>query len=389
MLTRVPLHRPPMGEGSSAGKKPRILAALSGGVDSSTAAALLLRQGYEVVGVSMKLWSSPEPRDNLSQGCCSPEDIRDARRVADILDIPFVSKDLTRVFQAEVVDYFTREYLSGKTPNPCILCNQKLKFDVLFETARELGAEYIATGHYAAIEEQGGHLLIRRGKDPVKDQSYYLFGILPESLENMVFPLGDLCKTEVRRLASSFGLPTADKEESQEICFISNQSYADFIRTREPSFETVPGSFVLESGEVVGEHKGIVNYTVGQRRGLGIGFGERMYVTEIDTERNLVRLGPKEELFRSRLWVENTRWMVPPGHPFRENLTVQIRSRHRAAPAEVETLEENRALVRFQTPQMSIAPGQAAVFYHGEFLVGGGWISKSVPAQSAGPGKKG
>lgn len=359
----------------------RIVVAMSGGVDSAVAAALLKGQGHEVIGVTMRL-PSYSAGGQRSRTCCSLEDIADARRVAQMLGLPFYVKDCEREFEAEVIDYFIAEYLSGRTPNPCIPCNQKLKFHFLWEWAQELGASRLATGHYARLAHlpPEGRSVIRRGVDPFKDQSYFLFNLTQEQLRSTLFPLGGYTKEEVRGMAQALALPVADKAESQEICFIPDRNYAAFLQGRGgASHEAIrPGPILNRQGEVLGQHKGLPFYTIGQRKGLGLSSREPLYVVDLLPERNSLVVGGKEELAGDCFLVERVNWSAFSEPPQTLEASVQIRYRHPGAEATITPLGGDRAWVVFRQPQRAITPGQAAVFYRGEMLIGGGWIARSV-----------
>lgn len=345
---------------------PRVLCALSGGVDSSVAAWLLKEQGFDVVGVFMRNGISGGPAG--AKTCCSASDARDAARVADKLDIPFYSMDYSREF-GRIIDHFVAEYRRGRTPSPCVLCNQDLKFGHLFEFADAVSAEYVATGHYSRLQE--GALL--RAKDVDKDQSYFLFGIARESLPRVLFPLGDLSKGEVRELAREAGLLVAEKPESMEICFVPSGDYRDLLRK---NGSLSPGRFVDRSGKELGRHQGYEGYTIGQRRGLPA-LGHPAYVLEIRPESAEVVLGGREELGQSEMLVESCRWLIPePVAGDRLDAAVQIRAHHEPAAAEVTIQGDGAVRARFDEPAEIGAPGQAAVFYQGERVLGGGWIGR-------------
>ncbi|GAB4160241.1 MAG: tRNA 2-thiouridine(34) synthase MnmA [Planctomycetota bacterium] len=355
-------------------KRIRVLVAMSGGVDSSAAAAALRAQGHDVIGVFMR--NGVSDAAGGSRSCCSASDARDAAAVADRLSIPFYSVDFSGEFGA-LMDRFAAEYRAGRTPSPCVLCNQDLKFGHLFRLAGDLGAEAVATGHYARIE--GGSLL--RARDEAKDQSYYLFGIGRELLPRVRFPIGDLTKTEVRRIAKSLGLSTADKKESMEICFVTTGSYRDVVRERGGA--GIPGRFVDLKGRVLGRHDGIDAFTVGQRRGLPA-LGEPRYVVAIDPESGDVTLGSSADLLSSAAILSGLRWLRdPPGRG--EQVRAQVKVRARGAPIEarVRVLGEG-AIVLFEEPATAVTPGQAAVFYDGERVLGGGWIERSPGASAEG-----
>lgn len=355
----------------NAGRPERVVVAMSGGVDSSVAAALLKESGCEVIGLFMRLGRWGADHEPSARSCCSTADAGDARRVADRLKIRFYTLNFQRDFD-RIVDYFCDEYAHGRTPNPCIVCNRDLKFGRLAEFADQLGADRIATGHYAWVEGEGPDVRLRRGVDPHKDQSYVLFDIQRSRLGRVRFPLGGLKKAEVRAIAARLDLPVKDKAESQEICFVPGEHYGEIIRAHHKQ-PPVPGKMVLTDGTEVGEHPGIEFFTIGQRRGLGAALGWPAYVVRIDAAARTVVLGRQADLLTSELTAGRVNWLIEPsGETF--HALVQIRSTHRAAPAEVVRLDEKRVWVVFDQPQRSIAPGQAAVFYDDDVVLGGGWI---------------
>lgn len=360
----------------------RVMVAMSGGVDSSVALALLKEQGYECIGVSMQLWdySKKEEATGATGGnCCSLEDLHDARRVADMLGVPFYVVNVEEEFSREVVEYFARSYLEGATPNPCIKCNEIMKFKVLLDKARALEADFLATGHYARIEERGGRRALLKGVDPGKDQSYFLFTMTPDQLGSVLFPVGGLTKGEVRARARELGLKTSEKEESQEICFVEGPGYGEFLAERFASTSR-EGEIVDLDGRVLGAHRGLFNYTIGQRKGLGLSGGP-YYVVEIDTRENRLVVGRNTDLYSGGLRAGEVNWMDPAFHDqVREGgaeAVVKLRYRHRGAPASVALLPDGGVEVRFNEPQRAVTPGQAAVFYRGDEVTGGGWITEA------------
>ena len=352
----------------------RIVVAMSGGVDSSVAAALLAEEGHDVIGLSMQLYDQSDGQTSFGS-CCSIDDLHDARRVAAAINIPHYILNFERQFDELVVSNFVREYASGRTPLPCAHCNSDLKFSTLAERAIGFGADAVATGHYARVEHDGagGRFRLKRGVDPAKDQSYFLFSLTQAQLAHAVFPVGDRPKEAVREYARRLGLPVADKPDSQEICFIPDNDYRAFVTKHVPDAER-EGEFVDANGRVLGSHAGIHRFTVGQRKGLGLAStATPMYVLALRPADRQVVVGPRASLEQTALTASGVNWMVE--QP-RESLRVaaQIRHRHQAAPATVQALDEGRAAVVFDTPQMAVTPGQAVVFYDGDTVVGGGWI---------------
>jgi tRNA-uridine 2-sulfurtransferase len=362
--------------------KGRVLVAMSGGIDSSLAAVLLHEQGYEVVGMTMKTWDYASSGGSKKEtGCCSLDSINDARHVAVNLGFPHYIIDIREEFGDYVIDHFTNEYLEGRTPNPCVLCNTHIKWDALLRRADKLGCDFIATGHYAQVREENGRFVISKGVDEAKDQSYALWGVSQASLARTIFPLGQLTKPQVRQMATDRGfVDLVNKSESYEICFIPDNDYRGFLKRRVPGLEAqvAGGEFVLEDGTVVGHHQGYPFYTVGQRKGLGIALGIPVFVVEIRKETNQVVLGTDQELLRDALWAGQLNMIKYPdliGRPV-EGIA-RIRYNDKAGTPATMVQEGARMKVLFHQPVFAIAPGQAAVFYQGPDVVGGGWIQSS------------
>jgi tRNA-specific 2-thiouridylase len=368
----------------------KIAVAMSGGVDSSAAAAILKEQGHDLVGFTMQLWnqrrgiSVDANGDPLPSRCCSLDDVYDARRVAEELDFPFYVLNLERDFERDVVQPFINSYLTGETPIPCVACNSRLKFASLVRLASSLDCEKVATGHYARVEfdtERNRYRLLR-GKNLQKDQSYFLWELTQDQLAVAMFPLGEMSKPEARAAARNHGLAVAGKAESQEICFVPDGDYSGFIDrylAAENATNRIPaaGEIVDSKGEVIGAHNGIHRYTIGQRRGLGIANDRPLYVLAIDADHNRVIVGEDEQLQKRSFVAAGVNWIAfdPPGEAFRAE--VRIRYRHVEAPATIASMENDRVRVEFDEPQRAITPGQATVFYRGDEVVGGGWIVKA------------
>ncbi len=350
----------------------RIVVAMSGGVDSSVAAALLTEQGHDVIGLSMQLYD--QRGDHAFGSCCTIDDLYDARRVASALGFPHYIVNFEHRFQETVVSNFVREYASGRTPLPCAHCNSDLKFSTLVDRARGLGAEQVATGHYARVEQgPDGRWLLRRGADPDKDQSYFLFPLTQEQLARAVFPIGALTKPEVREQARRLGLRVADKPDSQEICFVPDGDYAAFVAARDPQVKR-RGAIVNGAGHALGAHDGVHRFTIGQRKGLGVSSPTPLYVLRIDPDSRQVTVGPRSALDRTTLTASGVNWIAMDAPDEWQKVSAQIRHRHRPASGRVRALPEGRAELEFDVPQPAITPGQAVVFYDGETVVGGGWI---------------
>jgi tRNA-specific 2-thiouridylase len=350
----------------------RIVVAMSGGVDSSVAAALLAEQGHDVIGLSMQLYD--QRGDHTFGSCCTLDDLYDARRVASALGFPHYILNFERQFQETVISNFVREYASGRTPLPCAHCNSDLKFSTLLDRARGLGADRVATGHYARVEQNAnGRWLLKRSADREKDQSYFLFSLTQEQLAWAMFPVGALTKTQVRAQARRLELSVADKPDSQEICFIPDGDYASFVAKKAPALER-GGTIVAEDGEPLGTHGGVHRFTVGQRKGLGISAPAPLYVLKIDADSREVTVGPKASLERSTLTASGMNWVAIDAPTDWLPVAAQIRHRHAAAPGRVRALPDGRAELVFDHVQNAVSPGQAVVFYDDDVVVGGGWI---------------
>ena len=349
---------------------------MSGGVDSSVAACLLKEQGYDVIGVTMQIWQEEEPEKvEENGGCCGLSAVDDARRVAWSLGIPYYVMNFRKEFKQTVMDYFMSEYLHGRTPNPCIACNRFVKWEALLSRSLEIGADYIATGHYARIMKlPNGRYTIRNSVTAAKDQTYALYNLTQEQLSRTLMPVGDYTKDEIRKIAGERGLAVAKKKDSMEICFIPDNDYAGLI---EKTVEHVPGpgNFVDKNGTVLGRHKGITHYTVGQRKGLNLSMGKPVFVTEIRPETNEVVIGDNDDVFSDRLICTNLNWMAEEGLNGKERAVMaKIRYSHKGAPCVIREREDGTVECRFETPQRAITPGQAVVFYEDDHVFGGGTI---------------
>jgi tRNA-specific 2-thiouridylase len=360
-------------------KQPHVLVALSGGIDSAVCAHLLSKEGYELLAATMILLpcaGTGEPaRPNC---CCGEESINAARRISAQLGVPHSLVDLAQEFEKRIIIRFLSEYSRGRTPNPCIWCNREIKFGILYQKARALGCDTIATGHYAKVEENPltGKFLLKKGKDSKKDQSYFLFSLTQEQLSNALFPLAELTKTEVREIAKEAGISAFNARESQDICFVPGNDYTHFLRGR-LSGALVPGNFRDSSGKVLGMHRGIQLYTVGQRRRLGVAGGEPLYVLKIDSQSNEIVLGSKEELYAAALTASELNWIGFDEPPEKFHCRARIRYSHKEAPATVSRISEDSVEVNFDEPQLAITPGQAVVFYDEDRVLGGGTILDS------------
>jgi tRNA-specific 2-thiouridylase len=368
--------------------KKRVLLGMSGGVDSSVAGYLLREQDYDVIGVTMKVW----PQDCISRAedkCCGPQAVADARAVAHSLGIPHYVVDEADQFERTVIDYFTSEYQAGRTPNPCVMCNEKLKFGNLWGKAEALGCDFIATGHYAIIEDHGDRAVLRKGVDPRKDQSYFLFSLRQPQLRRALTPLGTMRKPEIRKIAHSLGLKVADKIDSQEICFVPGNDYKAFLRSHLGENEFHRGEIYDVAGNFVGEHDGIELFTIGQRKGLPGGSARPRYVVDLDPETNRVIVGDADDLVCDEFEIDRTNWIardlpnegveLSRRSSAKADVTVKIRYSHPGTRATVTPLEDHRARIRLHEPQRAVTPGQAAVIYDGDVVVGGGWICRGEP----------
>lgn len=360
----------------SEARSPSVVVAMSGGVDSSVAAALLVQQGYRVTGMMLRLWS--EPDQEAFNRCCTPASMALARRVAASLEIPFYALDVRREFRETVVQTFLDGYQAGVTPNPCLTCNQRIRWGTLFEHAGAFGADYLATGHYARVAVSGsGDFRLMKAADPEKDQSYVLSVLDQERLSRTLFPIGAYTKKQVRDLAREFSLPVAERSDSQDLCFLAGQDYRSFLRRHAPSVES-PGPIIDNEGAALGSHDGLAFYTIGQRKGLGVSGPVPLYVIDKDMERNALIVGPREATGRQTFEAVGVSWVAgaPPGERFRAQ--VQIRYRSREKPAEIQVRGEDRVVVRLEAPIGGITPGQAAVFYDDEVCLGGGRIDRTI-----------
>ena len=360
----------------------RVVVAMSGGVDSACTAALLVEAGFEVVGITLQLYDHGAALGKKG-ACCAGQDIHDARGVAERLNIPHYVLDFEARFREAVIEDFAGSYAAGRTPIPCVRCNQRIKFDDLLGIAGELGADALATGHYARRLAEGGRIELHRAADARRDQSYFLFATTTEQLAFLRFPLGALDKSETRRLAARFALPVADKPDSQDICFVPDGSYARVVEKLRPG-AAEPGEIVHVDGRVLGRHDGVIHFTVGQRRGLAVATGERLYVVRLEPERRRVVVGPRSALLCRFAELSDLNWLgdgpVPAGGV---ELEVKHRAQEAAVPARLEAVGDGRARATFAAPQAGVAPGQACVFYHGTRVLGGGWIERAPLAAAA------
>jgi tRNA-specific 2-thiouridylase len=364
--------------------KGRVIVAMSGGVDSSVAAALLHNEGYEVIGITMKTWGFMEVggAPKHESGCCSLDAIYDAKNVATMLGFPHYTVDFTKAFEDNVIDNFVSEYINGRTPNPCVVCNRKIKWEELIKKADSLDAEFVATGHYAAVEYNPSNkrYCLKNSGDSKKDQTYALWGLTQESLKRTIFPLNKMNKSEVREAAKQFGLKTAHKPESQEICFVADDNYERFLKEKIPDvIENISGGDFIYKGEKIGIHKGIPFYTVGQRRGLGISKGKPVYVTKIDNSRNVIEIGEKEDLLHRKLIAEEINYVSKDTLKAGEKVICKIRYSDKGSLAEIVTSDSKIFKINFDEPKSAIAPGQSAVLYDEQgYVLAGGIIKEGI-----------
>jgi tRNA-specific 2-thiouridylase len=353
-----------------------VLVAMSGGVDSSVTAALLKEQGYNLIGVTMQIWPEDQPDPEGSGGCCSLSAVEDARRVANSLGIPYYVMNFRELFRDKVINYFIDEYLSGKTPNPCIACNQYVKFAALMNKAIALGADFVATGHYAQVlfDQERERFLLKKAVDTNKDQTYVLYNFTQEQLSRIMLPLGTYTKPQIREIARKLGLTVvAEKPESQEICFVPDNNYRRFLKEKVGK-EIKPGPFFDKEGKIIGTHQGIPYYTIGQRKGLGLALGKPAYVIDIIPEKNGVVIGDQEDLMNKRLTAAHNNFILIDKLEEPMEVTAKIRYKAEEAPAVITPIGENRVKVEFLKPEKAITPGQAVVYYQGDYVVGGGVI---------------
>lgn len=357
--------------------RPKVVIAMSGGVDSSVAAAMLVKQGYEVIGMMMRLWSeSGKQADNR---CCTPDAMASARRVAARLGIPFYSVDAQEIFFSKVVGYFIDGYIHGNTPNPCLVCNRHIRWEFLLNRARALGASAMATGHYARLgKDAQGRIQLLRAIDSFKDQSYVLHVLGQEQLAQALFPLGKYTKTQVRQMAREFNIPNAERADSQDLCFLGNGDYRGFLTRQAREQVERPGPIINRAGQEIGRHQGLAFSTIGQRKGLGMSSGQPLYVLEKDLQQNTLVVGGKDELGQSELIAKDVNWISGEAPPSKFRAQVKIRYKAQDAWADVTPMENNRVHVRFDEPVRDITPGQAAVFYQDEVCLGGGVIRKAI-----------
>lgn len=354
----------------------KVVVGMSGGVDSSVAAYLLKKEGYDVIGVTMQIWQDEE--EDIAEengGCCGLSAVDDARRVAQFLNIPYYVMNFKKEFEAKVIDYFVEEYLCGRTPNPCIACNRYVKWESLLKRSLDIGADYIATGHYARVEKlENGRFAICNSVTAAKDQTYALYNLTQDQLEHTLMPVGAYAKDEIRQIALELGLPVAHKPDSQEICFIPDNDYAGFIDKKAKSRVPDPGNFVTADGEILGRHKGITHYTIGQRKGLELSMGHPVFVKEIRPESNEVVIGEGKDVFKRELICDHINYMGMADLPEPRKVTAKIRYAHKGTSCSIEKIDEHKIRCIFDEPVRAITPGQAVVFYEDNYVLGGGTI---------------
>lgn len=357
--------------------KKKVVIGMSGGVDSSVGAYLLKEAGYEVIGVTMQIWQDEDTQEQAEQGgCCGLSAVDDARRVAADLNIPYYVMNFKKEFKENVMDYFVSEYLEGRTPNPCIACNRYVKWESLLKRSLDIGADFIATGHYARVVQlEGGRYTLKKSATAAKDQTYALYNLTQYQLQHTLMPIGEYTKDQVRSIGEKINLQVANKPDSQEICFIPDHDYAGFI-AENTDRHIKDGNFVNTKGEMIGKHKGITHYTVGQRKGLNLSLGHPMFVVEIRPETNEVVIGDQEEVFSSRLYANNLNFMSIPDLEGEIKVTAKIRYSHKGAVCLIKKIDKDVVECIFDEPQRAVTPGQAVVFYDGEYVVGGGTIIK-------------
>lgn len=363
-------------------QKNRVVVAMSGGVDSSVAAALLVQQGYDVIGIMMRLWSdSIESSSPMVNRCCTPDQMADARRVADHLNIPFYVLDAQSQFRSSIVQQFIDEHLAGRTPNPCIACNRKIRFGYLLGHAQALGAQFLATGHYARVKRTNKSYELLRGSDPNKDQSYVLYTLTQEKLAHVLFPVGEFVKEHVRELAEEFGLPVASKHDSQDLCFVVDGDHKGFLqRHGENGF--APGPIIDQKGNELGQHEGLPFYTIGQRKGLGISASQPLYILHKDKGRNAIVVGSLDALGQKQFRVRGLNWISGMPVPSEKQVEIKIRYKAQAVPGHVDQSDGSEATIRLSSPARGVTPGQGAVFYDGDVCLGGGIISEQLEDSS-------